>query len=343
VKAALVREFLESLLDRHGAKVRARSELVVEADLTPELRELLGPERLVLALSPRGLHEHPDSELATAGNPVFDRLLGLAATPGAGGVRFEAASGDTGASHGKPVYLPIYLFLFHLAYSREELADELECVAIDGVSGTPIASLPDVVDYWGSLAVEPEAGRAAARAFPVRPLVVRAALSTLERRLRKRVGRLQEGSEAHLATELDSIQRYYGQLIEEARQSGKRWSVGPDERAERVRLLQLDWKRRTEQAQELWLPRVDVQLLGVGAAQRPRRRQSPSARTAGARGKASAEIDWPSEGAAIWDEVESTEVRFEPDWSSPRGDATANSARGAATAGRRGRSRRATG
>lgn len=304
MKPSQLKHFVTGLLTTAGARVEEKSPnlAVIEAD--GPLAQRLGPSHFALAWSTRGLQEHPASELAVMGNPLFERILDLASERGRVGVRYlpspprkkkrpDPPSGNGSLASAEPIasYLPTYYFVFKIEYSLEETPDELEVVAVDGATLEPLAQAPELGEYWESLSREPEAERDPGQPFPLPPAAADAAMQALERRLRKRVTKLRRVSELALEKETENIKQYYEQLIHEARNVGRRWSASTDERSEKIRILQLDWKRRIEDAAQFWHPRVDVELLSVGAVQRaalrfplkPEGKRSPkSAASAGA-------------------------------------------------------------
>lgn len=169
-----------------------------------------------------------------------------------------------------PTYTPVYYVIFRIEYSLEELADELEIVPIDGVSLQPLGQTPELTEYWEGLETEPAPDRTPSPAFPIPPEVIRTAVRLIEKRLRKRLAKIRREADEHLTHETESIENYYKQLIEETRNASRRWALPAGGREERIRLLQLDWKRRIEEAQAYWRPSLDVRLAAVAAAQRPR-------------------------------------------------------------------------
>lgn len=284
MKPSELRQFVEELVVAHGASVRASTPHLLRFDSGQALAARTGRATLAFAFNQRGLDEDPTSELATVGNPVFDHVLELAQESGHVGVRYlpvptnadrrnkpKPPDAGRGRSYGEAFdsYVPLYLHVFKVQSSVEEIPDTLETVAVDPVVGEALAQSPDVLDLWPSLQPVPEEGRRVPQALPVPEAVLALGLDGLERRLRRRVGRLKRDSDRHLHIQQESIGKYYQNLIEEVRSSKRRLAGGVQAKEEKIRLLQLDWKRRIEEAQEFWRPRVDVQLAGVGVVQRP--------------------------------------------------------------------------
>ncbi|MBK8230375.1 MAG: hypothetical protein IPK72_07275 [Candidatus Eisenbacteria bacterium] len=318
MKPAQLRGFVSNLLTSHGATTREVGAHLLEVTAPPKLAQRLGPSELVLAFHPNALRENPRSELATVGNPVFERILDMARETGRSGQRFFAsppkrrgtpdpakALGEAGEKLGPPeaVYTPIYFFLWKIEYSLEDVPDELETIPVDGITHESWKETPDLLEFWDELASEPAEGRRIEPAFPIPEPVIDAAIRTLEKTPPAPCRPVRSVSEGHLERETESIRQYYEQLIHEARNVGRRWNSSTDERTERIRLLQLDWKRRIEEAQQFWRPELDIRLSAVGAAQRPRLRYAP------AKGKRS------GNGVVYYDEIEQcflTQVQSAP-------------------------------
>lgn len=285
MKASELREFAQELLTANGASVLVSSPHLLRVEVTSELADRIGRTELALAFNQRGLNEDPSSELATVGNPVFDRVLALAQERGRLGVRYiRSAAGPTGKAPSVPKlsqglelgepfdsYAPLYFHVFKVQYSVEETPDNLEVVAVDGITLEVQSQSPDLVDLWSGLDPEPTPGRRVPPSLPVPDPVIRAGMDGLERRLRRRLARLKRDATQHLAHEGESIGTYYQNLIEEARTSKRRLAGGLQAREDKIRILQLDWKRRMEEAQDFWRPKVDVELSGLGVVMRPSR------------------------------------------------------------------------
>ncbi len=289
MKARQLRSFLEEFLAFRGATTAPVGENLLRVKLPRSLDPAVGRRDLVLAFNLRGIEEDPTSELGTVGNPVFERILGLAREGGVAGVRYRTAppakkvlagapdpaaklrlGPDVSVGAPRAVLAPHWFLLFRAEYSLEEQADELEVVALDGVTHQVLAQTPELVDYWGSLSPEPPTDWESPSPFPLPRPAALAALAVLEKRLRKRLGKIRRESDVHLQKETASIEAYYRQLIDEVRNAGRRWSLAPAQRDEKIRMLQLDWKRRAEDARRSWEPQVEVELTAAGAAMLPR-------------------------------------------------------------------------
>jgi len=171
----------------------------------------------------------------------------------------------------RDAYAPLYFHVFKVQSSVEETPDSLELVVVDGITLEVQTQTPDLVELWSRLAPEPIPGRHVPVSLPLPDEVLRAGLDGLERRLRRRLGRLKRDASEHLSREGESIGTYYQNLIEEARTSKRKLAGGLQAREEKIRILQLDWKRRMEEAREFWTPKVDVEFSGLCVVMRPSR------------------------------------------------------------------------
>jgi hypothetical protein len=289
VKTADLKVWVEDLLTAHGASVEPRGQHCLQIHVPEDLEERLGTKSMLLAFNQRGLQENPRSELATVGNPAFDQILELAQSAGRLGVRYapvpsgrlrapkpldalRLTNGSHGFSEPTLVYTPIYRCLFRVRTSVEEVPDELEMISVDGLTEVSEPWSEDILEGWATLESEPDPGvlTAVAPAFPVPETIVFQALQMLEQRLSRRVSKLRRASEERLEKERKSINVYYEKLIQEAKTAPLRGGRGQESRDEKERILKLDWKRRVEEAQGSWTPRVDVTLSAIGVMMKPR-------------------------------------------------------------------------
>lgn len=285
IKPSILQHFVREWLAVRGIPATTVEPDVWAFPVPKELRERLGRTELALSFSQRALSRHPRSELATVGNPVFDRLLGVAREEGRVGLAYTppptpaprppalSKAGELGglaATKAEPVYQAIYHFAFTIAYPSIEAADEMEVVSIDGGSLDVLSQTPDLTDLWGKLESEPKKGRTVLPPMPLPGMILDAALAAFERRMRRRIKKVVTTSVSQLEVETQSIKAYYEQLIEEARNQSRRWSTRVEEREDRVQWLQLEWKRRIEEATEFWRPRVSARLVAMGIQMMPR-------------------------------------------------------------------------
>jgi hypothetical protein len=289
VKTADMKEWVEQLLQAHGASVEARGQHCLQIHVPKELEERLGVKSMLLAFNQRGLQENPRSELAAVGNPAFDQILDLAQSSGRIGVRYarlpkgklnppkpltalRLTNGSRGFSEPALVYTPIYECLFRVRTSADEVPDELEVISVDGLTEESEPVSEDLLEVWEDLDSDPDPSVAppTVPVFPTPESIMARALAMLEQRLARRLSKLRRASEERLEKERKSINVYYEKLIQEAKTAPLRGGRGQESRDEKERVLKLDWKRRVEEAQGFWTPRVDVTLSGVGIVMKPR-------------------------------------------------------------------------
>jgi hypothetical protein len=88
--------------------------------------------------------------------------------------------------------------------------------------------------------------------------------------MRRRINKVRTASRERLDEETDSIRKYYQQLIKETENQSRRWATKVEEREDRIRWLQLEWKRRIEEANQFWEPHVNAYLVALGLQMVPR-------------------------------------------------------------------------
>jgi len=317
MKPSALQGFVRDWLAVRGLEPQAVESDVWQFPVPKDLRERFGRDDMTLSFSRRAITKNPKSELATVGNPVFDRLLSVAreegrigvayATPSSPAVRppaserIEAGAGGIRPGPPEPIYQGIYHFVFTIAYPSIETADEMEVVSVDGATLDVWAQTPDLTELWATLEPEPRKGRTILHPLPIPPNVLDTAVHALERRMRRRIKKVEQASQTRLDEELESIRSYYEQLIEEARNQSRRWTTRIEDREDRIRWLQLEWKRRTEEANEFWRPNVIARMVALGIVMQPRigyRFPAPRAPKGSGRGGAAT-----SRGSyRIWDE-----------------------------------------
>ena len=332
MKAAALQSFLREWLAVRGLEPQLLEPDVWQLSVPKDLRDRLGRSELVFSFSRRAMAKHPKAELATVGNPIFDRLLGIAREEGRVGVGYTKPAGSVKppdpekippieglvAAKPEPVYQAIYHFLFTITYPSIEAADEMEVVSVDSGSLDVWAQTPDLTELWGALESEPRKGRQVLMPVPIPDWAFDAGLRALERRMRRRIKKVEQSCQERLDEETDSIRGYYEQLIEEARNQSRRWSTRVEEREERIQFLQLEWKRRIEEATFFWTPLVNARLVAVGIQMLPRQAYSFGASKRAAKGaaaergaakpaaKASAKPAVKSAPLRVWDEATRT-------------------------------------
>jgi hypothetical protein len=315
MKSSILQGFIRDWLAVRGLAPQTVELDVWQFPIPKDLQERFGRDELTFSFSRRAITKNPKSELATVGNPVFDRLLSVAREEGRIGIAYTKPSSPAprppasdklgeidGARLGHPesVYQGIYHFVFTIAYPSIETADEMEVVSVDGGSLDIWAQTPDLSVLWTGLEPEPRKGRSELPPLPIPPKLLDAALHAFERRMRRRIKKVEQASQERLEEETASIKIYYEQLIEEARNQSRRWSTRLEDREDRIRWLQLEWKRRTEEATEFWRPNVTARLVALGIQMQPRVAYRIT-RHGGSKAKGAASRQRPT--TRVWDEA----------------------------------------
>ncbi len=186
IKSAVLQHFVREWLAVRGIVPGTAEQDVWSFAVPKDLRERLGRSELSLSFNQRALSRYPRSELATVGNPVFDRLLAVAREEGRVGLAFTppptpaarppslAKAGELGgmpAVKAEPVYQAVYHFVFAISYPSIEAADEMEVVSVDSATLEVWAQTPDLSELWGKLEPAARKGRSSLPAVPLAPRV----------------------------------------------------------------------------------------------------------------------------------------------------------------------------
>lgn len=285
MKPTVLKAFVRDWLELRGLEPEMIEADVWRLSVPRGLKEKLGRKELTLSFTQRALKKHPESELATVGNPVFDRLLGVAREEGRIGIGYakppargkrvpglEKVGSIQGVmpKKGESVYQAICHFVFSITYPSIEAPDEMEILSIDSGTLEPLSQTPDLFQLWQKLEPIPRRGRTAIVPLPLSELMLETGLKALEKRMRRRINKVRQMSGKRLEQESASIEAYYQQLIEEARNQSRRWSTKLEDREDRIKWLQLEWKRRIEEANEFWKPHVNAHFVGLGLEMVPR-------------------------------------------------------------------------
>lgn len=287
MKASQLREFVEAFLEEQGAKFLRRENHLLHVEI-PENVPLKWPTRnLVLAFTQRAHQKEAEAEYLTVGHPLLERILELCGEAGRYSAKYEAvpakkgrrpaassAAGlpdlEEGWTWGKAVeaYRPLAYLAFVIRVSTMDAPDEMETLLLDPWTGDVLGDGSTEIKQWHDGSVEPESSRTALP-VPDAEGVIKWGLSLVDQKLRKRVQRFKGRHQKDLDTEIGSIENYYRQLIDEVRSGSRRTQLTPQEREEKVRLLQLDWKRRIHEATAYLRPHITVHLSALGLLYRP--------------------------------------------------------------------------
>jgi hypothetical protein len=287
VKASQLREFVEAFLEEQGAKFLRRENHILHVEI-PKNVPLKWPSRnLVLAFTQRAHQKEAEAEYLTIGHPLLERILELCGEAGRYSAKYEplpqkkgrrpavsSVAGlpdlEEGWTWGEIVeaYRPLVYLAFVIRVSTMDAPDDMETLLLDPWTGDFLGDGSAEVKSWDDGSPDPESDRTALP-VPDAEGVVKWGLSLVDQKLRKRVQKLKGRHQKDLDAEIVSIENYYRQLIDEVRSGSRRTQLTSQEREEKVRLLQLDWKRRIQEATEYLRPHITVHLSALGLLYRP--------------------------------------------------------------------------
>lgn len=281
MRRSVIRGFVESCLGLDGAKVEPQGEDLWRVTL-PAGEEGTPTERW-LAFSPQARRARPDAELMTIGSAFLDHLVGQVRAGGTYAIAYReaptrprppATSAGLPAIDGwqwgapVPACRPLFLFAYLVEYHTIDVPDDVVLIAFDPARHEALPSAGPLLETLRHGARDAPAGWPPLPALPTRA-DFRGSVDILDRRLQRRARRVKEASASEIARETANIEAYYRQLIEEARHPIGRAQLSSDDEAGRIRLLQLDWKRRVQEVSGFWEARGDVRLSALGVVMEP--------------------------------------------------------------------------
>jgi hypothetical protein len=279
-----IRGFVERFLALRSLQARELGAGLLAIDAPPADREGRPVWPHVLAFGSRVHRAHPEAELVAVGSAFLDRVVGEAVAAGGYVVRYRAAPSEGRARRPDPAklpppaagvwsepqraYRPVFLFVYVAEYRTIDVPDDVELIPLDPLHGQGVASPGALLEALrAGLAAVPPGWRAQA-SHPT-PAALRASLTVLDRRLQRRARRVKEAAALEIARETANIEAYYRQLIDEVRHPVGRGRLTPAEEEERVRALQLDWKRRVQEVASFWEAGASVKLSALGVLMEP--------------------------------------------------------------------------
>ncbi len=282
MQRAEIRTFVEELLTLRGESVERVDGDLLHVTLTSDDPAAAGRERW-LAFGARAYRAHPEGELVAVGSGFLDRLIGEATRSGRWAVAYRPVPARAkrpvpladppviaGRPWGPPIpsYRPLMLFAYVVEYRTIDVTDDLILIAYDPATGEALPSAAPLLEFLRRGERQPVVGRWPLPALPTAADVYHS-LDILDRRLQRRARKVKEASALEIARETANIEAYYRQLIDEVRRPVGRAQPSPEEESARVRLLQLDWKRRVQEVSRFWEARGDVRLSTVGVVMEP--------------------------------------------------------------------------
>jgi hypothetical protein len=277
-----IRAFVERHLLLTGGRVEAANGDLLEVTL-PGSGDGKPPAQRLLAFGARAHRGAPEAELVAVGSAFLDRLIQEATATGRYTVVHEPPPRRVRQPKPNPPLpavdgwrwgsarrgsRPRFLFVYISEYHTIDVPDDLVLVSLDPATGECRSSADGFLELLAQASRTPIDGWPPLPALPTAADVIRS-LDALDRRLQRRARRVKEASALEIARETANIEAYYRQLIAEARAPVGRAQVSPEEEAERVRSLQLDWKRRVQEVSRFWEARGDVRLSALGVAMQP--------------------------------------------------------------------------
>lgn len=236
----------------------------------------------VLAFGARAQRSHAGAELVAVGSAALDGLVNEAQQHGRYTIAYAPPPENGGApprgselprvpgwrwEEPQQAYRPFFLFVYLAEYHTIDVHDDLELIALDSARAEVLSSSTFILDILRMGGPPPRSWRS----LPAQPTIwdIRRSLEALDRRLQRRARKVKEAAAIEIARETANIEAYYRQLIDEARHSVGRSQLSLEEEGQRVRTLQLDWKRRVHEVQRFWEAYGDVRLSAIAAVMQP--------------------------------------------------------------------------
>jgi hypothetical protein len=281
MRRSVIRGFVEACLALEKATIELPSDDLMRVRL-PRGEDGKPAERW-LAFSPQARRAQPNAELMAVGSAFLDRLVGETRSSGNYAIAFRASLTRrrpnlrrpvlpevSGLQWGTPVSAcrPLFLFVYLVEYHMIDVPDDVVLIAFDPARGEGLPSAGPLLEALRNGAREAPEGWPALAAMPT-PGDLYRSLGILDRRLQRTARRVKEASAIEIARETANIEAYYRQLIEEARHPLGRAGFSSEEEVGRIRLLQLDWKRRVQEVSRFWEARGDVRLSAIGVVMEP--------------------------------------------------------------------------
>ncbi|MFH1145292.1 MAG: hypothetical protein V1774_12215 [Candidatus Eisenbacteria bacterium] len=282
MKAAQLRKFVERFLELKGGAITFGDEELLQVNLpTDDGRE--GARELMVTFGARAHRSRPGAEFVAIGSSFLDRIVSEAITLGRHAVVYlpgpERAKPPQprhrfprveGRQWGEPrrASRPLFLFVYIAEYHTIDVRDDLVLIGYDPAQGRGAPSPHALLKDFARGSRRPEEGWPPLSTVPTAGDLLRS-LDLLDRRLQRRSRLVKEASATEISRETANIEAYYRQLIDEARHPFGRARQSVEEEAQRVRQLQLDWKRRVQEVSSFWEACGDVRLSAVGAVMVP--------------------------------------------------------------------------
>ncbi len=282
MKRSEVRKFVAGYLSHKGATVTECDSGLLEISAPPE-GESQPRANYTLAFGRKAYKQHPEAELVAIGSAYLDQLVSEATASGHRFICYQSLPdcepmkpstielpkvANATWSQPKQAYRPLFLFMYVAEYRTIDVADDLELIPLDPVRGEMLPSAGPLLEGLKTLSREPEKGLIQLSTIPS-PGNIKRSLALLDRRLQRRTRKVKEAASLEIARETANIEAYYRQLIDEIRHPVGRSRLSPELEDERVRSLQLDWKRRVQEVALFWEAGASVRLSTLGVVMEP--------------------------------------------------------------------------
>lgn len=273
---ARLEELIRDSLAALGGEELERSGGVSSYRLGPELARHLGREELRITFSAGVAAHSPDVELISAGSYLYDLILRLVRESGRSAMGWlpadpgldapaairRAAARQQGRrfSRIKRAWGSTFLFSFRLGFHFDTPHEKLLTIRVDLERGRvrPEPHLWSLLD-----AARPHPPEGAGPGGRVQPeKAFRLAWERVEEEVARLTEKYRRQGLARQAEDLQTIEHYYRQLIEEEKRSREQRHTrrARNEAEERIELLKLEWDRRIAEEQSRLLPAVSVSL-----------------------------------------------------------------------------------
>jgi hypothetical protein len=267
------RQLLEKYTALVGALLMEHGEALLEFEVPPGERGLWGANSVTVALTPEALDEDPDAELLALGSPIFERLVTAIRSrgvrelrgfvpptiaPSADAIPLPVHLDGTDAEMDtvEPAVLPVGRLLTRVAIQAGPRLEErlIESELVDLSTGVPLPA--SAVEAESTPDAKPPAGTREANARPVNELLP-LLFGRLEAQLAEDLGRLRVEAEFALSAEVARLDRYYGAIIEEHKDTAE---SGEDTTAA-IAALGNELERRKDEERYRYQVRVTVHPL----------------------------------------------------------------------------------
>lgn len=270
-------EFAQRLLAARGCAVSSPGKDLLEAKLSPELRQALRREAVTLAFTEEAATASQDAELVTPGSYLLSVLLSLArqcglvtrerarekaksVSPFLKQVNFENFRVEI--ADRERYYHAFLRFHFLVSYCTVDSSHELRDITYD-VASHKVPAEPD--SYWDSMELEAGPGDDCLPSVAQDEFAeaLREASLALISRVKHKVLTLRTKSGTLLERELERLETYYRRLILDEGGAGIDAFSRAGNESKKVDNFKLEWQRKATAEALRFQPRVRFSLVGA--------------------------------------------------------------------------------